>query len=98
MPQERKQWNLKAAGALTVVPGLGRARAGRLGDGMVSFLMVVSLAASAHKLHLDGKQIRAGIMGTLSLIFWLADMRSAGLSPAKETRLPDREVLDHVSR
>ncbi len=74
---------MKAAGTLVVVPGLGRARAGRPGDGVVSFLMVVSLAASANKLHLDGKQIRAGIMGAFAIIFWLADMRSAALSPAK---------------
>ena len=77
VPQERKQWNLKASGALAIFPGLGRARAGRTGDGIVSFLMVASLAASAYRLHLDGKQIRAGFMGTLSIIFWLADIRSA---------------------
>ncbi len=98
VPQERKQWNLKAAGTLVVVPGLGRARAGRPGDGIVSFLMVASLATSAYGLHLDGKQIRAGFMGTLSIIFWLADLRSAALSHARESQLHDHEVLDHVSR
>ncbi len=77
VPEERKPWEWKKAGALAIVPGLGRVRAGRPGDGIVSFLMVASLAASAYRLHLDGKQIRAGFMGTLSIIFWLADIRSA---------------------
>ncbi len=77
VPQERKPWEWKKAGALAIVPGLGRVRASRPGDGIVSLLMVASLATSAYRLHLDGKQIRAGFMGTLSIIFWLADIRSA---------------------
>jgi len=84
MPEERKPWDLKAAGALAIVPGLGRARAGRTGDGIVSFLMVASLATSAYKLHLDGKQIRAGFMGGLSIIFWLADLRSTTVNHARK--------------
>ncbi len=85
VPQERKPWEWKAAGALAIVPGLSRVRAGRPGDGIVSFLMVASLAASAYRLHLDGKQIRAGFMGTLSIIFWLADIRSAATHAEGQT-------------
>ncbi|MCH8838575.1 MAG: hypothetical protein IIA60_12385 [Candidatus Marinimicrobia bacterium] len=81
-----------------IIPGLGRARAGRPGDGMVSFIVVVSLAASANKLRLDGKQTGAGIMGAFAIIFWLADLRSAGLSQAMESPLHDNEAPDHVSR
>ncbi len=77
VPQERKLWEWKKAGALAIVPGLGRVRAGRPGDGIVSLLMVASLSTSAYRLHLDGKQIRAGFLGALSIIFWLADIRSA---------------------
>ncbi len=84
VPEERKPWDLKAAGALAVVPGLGRVRAGRPGDGIISFLMVASLATSAYRLHLDGKQIRAGFMGALSIIFWLADLRSTTVNHVSE--------------
>jgi len=84
-PQERKPWEWKKAGALAIVPGLSRARAGRPGDGIVSFLMVASLATSAYRLHLDGKQIRAGVLGMLSMIFWLADIRSAATDAAGNT-------------
>ena len=84
VPQERKPWEWEAAGALAVVPGLGRVRAGRPGDGIVSLLMVASLATSAYRLHLDGKQIRAGFLGALSIIFWLADLRSTTVNHASE--------------
>ncbi len=84
VPEERKPWDLKAAGALAIVPGLGRARSGRPGDGMVSLLMVASLAMSAYRLHLEGKQIRAGFLGALSIIFWLADLRSTTVNHASE--------------
>ena len=98
VPTTGEPWALRPGLFGAIIPGLGRARAGRPGDGMVSFLMVVSLAVSANKLHLDGKQIRAGIMGTFAIIFWLADMRSAGLSVAKESQRHDREASDHVFR
>ncbi|MCH7938903.1 MAG: hypothetical protein IID13_04050, partial [Candidatus Marinimicrobia bacterium] len=98
VPATGEAWALRPGLFGAIIPGLGRARAGRPGDGMVSFLMVVSLAVSANKLHLDGKQIRAGIMGTFAIIFWLADMRSAGLSVAKESQRHDREASDHVFR
>lgn len=84
VPQERKPWEWKKAGALAIVPGLGRARAGRPRDGIVSFLMVASLSTSAYKLHLEGKQIRAGFSGVLSLIFWLADLRSTTVNHARK--------------
>ena len=96
VPATGRPWALRPGLTGAIIPGLGRARAGRPGDGVVSFLMVVSLAASANKLHLDGKQIRAGIMGTLSIIFWLADMRSAALSPAQEAEMNDSDVLDQL--
>ncbi|MCH7528178.1 MAG: membrane protein insertion efficiency factor YidD, partial [Candidatus Marinimicrobia bacterium] len=98
VPATGEPWALRPGLTGAIIPGLGRARAGRPGDGVVSFLMVVSLAASANKLHLDGKQIRAGIMGTFAIIFWLADMRSAGLSQAMEAELHESALQDHVSR
>ena len=57
-----------------IIPGLGRVRAGRPGDGLVSFLLVTSLATSAIGMQAEGQDLRAGLVGTVALLFWLGDV------------------------
>ena len=60
-----------------IIPGLGRVRAGRPGDGLGSFLLVTALATSAYRMHTDGMDMRAGLVGTVALLFWLGDAYGA---------------------
>ena len=49
VPAAGKPGALRHGLAGAIIPGLGRARAGRPGDGIVSFLMIASLATSAYR-------------------------------------------------
>ena len=71
---------------LAIIPGLSRVRAGRPGDGLISIFMITSLGASAHKLYSEGKQIRGGILGLFSLLFWFSDIYSATIEPSRSVQ------------
>ncbi|MFB0515272.1 MAG: membrane protein insertion efficiency factor YidD [Candidatus Neomarinimicrobiota bacterium] len=77
VPAVLESRKLRLDAPLLLLPGFGRVRAGRTGDGLVSCLMITSLAVSAHRMNREQKPIRAGCLGILSVIFWLADIKSA---------------------
>ena len=63
--------------ALSIIPGLGRSYAGQPVDGFYSFIFVAGLTAGSANNYVRGNPIRAGISGSLAVLFWVADLYGA---------------------
>jgi putative component of membrane protein insertase Oxa1/YidC/SpoIIIJ protein YidD len=61
----------------SIIPGLGRALAGRPGDGILSFITVVTLGAVTYQAHQRGSMGGTAVFGSLTAVFWLADFYAA---------------------
>jgi TM2 domain-containing membrane protein YozV len=63
-----------------VLPGAGRIYAGRPGDGIFSFLTIASFAYSTYYYYERGKYIYAGVLGTLTCIFYAGEIFGSYIS------------------
>lgn len=82
--EEHPGKNPYAAMGLSVIPGLGRAYAGQPVDGFYSFIFVAGFVVNSINHYEASNTIRAGVMGSLAGLFWIADIygayRTASLS------------------
>jgi len=62
---------------LSVIPGLGRAYAGQPVDGFYSFIFVAGFAVNSASHYNATNTGRAGVMGALAGLFWIADIYGA---------------------
>lgn len=65
----------------SVIPGLGQVYCGRFGDGLYSFITVVSSGLIAnYYYHNDDSRIKFGIFAFLTTYFWLGNIYGANIS------------------
>lgn len=64
----------------SIIPGLGQIYCGRVGDGLYSFITVVSCGLIAnHYYHNDTSRIKFGIFTVLTAYFWLGNIYGANI-------------------
>lgn len=74
--------------AYSLIPGFGRAMAGRPGDGLVSFMVVGTLGAVTLQTRQDGNVVGATFIGALTALFWAADFYAAGTTTSPSPGMP----------
>lgn len=87
-PQSDSPKNPTLAVSLSIIPGLGRAYAGRPGDGFFSFLMVAGFGSNAYQFYRHEAPVAGAVMGTVALLFWAADFYGAYRTARMANRPP----------
>lgn len=77
VPGPANKMRLNKYTAFSIIPGFGRALAGRPGDGLFSFVSVATLAAVTIRAHQRGSTGGVVVGGSLTTLFWLADFYGA---------------------
>ncbi len=77
VPGRENRARLSINTVYSIIPGLGRALAGRPGDGFLSFITVVTLWAVTYQAHQRGSMGGTAVFGSLTALFWLADFYAA---------------------
>ncbi len=83
VPQDEKLRPPNLSTLLSIVPGLGRIRDGRIGDGLASFAVISAFAAGTYNLYARKKPLGTAIYGSITFLFWLGDFYST-MKPRRE--------------
>lgn len=98
----RQKSPMLAAGLSTVVPGLGKVYAGRVGEGVSAFLIVGSLmAATAENAYKEGwANWKTILFGSLSAVFHLGNIYGSAVSVRVDmdnrNKQTDVQILYHI--